>query len=355
MTRSQTSFELFTLGPSIEGSPRLLDRSTLVELKAREVQELERWLRDEPRLMGEPLKIVSSQLAGFDKTLDRLDLLAVDQNGRLVVVEIKRNETSSGQDLQALRYAAYVSTMTAEQVVEQYRAYEEHRRGTPFAADDASRELEEFIEDDEGLAAIDDEDVPPRILLVATGFPVGVTSTVLWLSRNSRLDITCVQVTPYEIEGEIVIASSVLIPLPQAAEFEVRLQEKRRRSASRKSISTPIDRELARAFIESVPEGRWTSYRDVAVASGSPHGAQAIGSWLSRSSEVPANVYRVLKKRGTISGGYLAGEGSTLPTTPHEARQRLEQEGIRFDERDRADPTQRWTGEGWLTREVVES
>jgi hypothetical protein len=89
-----------------------------------------------------------------------------------------------------------------------------------------------------------------------------VTNTALWLTRNFGLDITCVQLMPYEIGGEVVLTSSVLIPLPEAADYEVRVQEKRRRASARKRDSAPVDFEAAKAFIGSIPAGSWASYGD---------------------------------------------------------------------------------------------
>ena len=257
MPGARDSFQLFSLGSSVSGSPTRVEPVTFQALNAREVQEIERWLKHEPGVMAEPLKLVASRLAGFDKTLDRLDLLALDRNGKLVVIEIKRDDSSKSQDLQALRYAAYCSALTAEQVVGLYRTYERSERGRHLSAAEARKELEDFIRT-ESLDALDEDD-RPRMILVATGFQVGVTNTTLWLLRNSELDVTCVQVRPYEVNGEIVLASTVLIPLPEAEEYQSRLKEKQRKARSRRDGDT-IDFEVVRAFIASIPYGRWSSY-----------------------------------------------------------------------------------------------
>ena len=293
--------------------------------------------------MGEPLKIVASQLAGFDRTHDRVDLLALDENGKLVVVEIKRDDSSSSQDLQGLRYAAYCSALTAEQVVGLYRAYERAERTRELASNEARKELEDFIHT-ESLDALDEDDVP-RLILVATGFQVGVTNTALWLRRNSDLDITCVQVQPYEINGEIVLASTVLIPLPEAEEYQSRLKEKERKARHHREGAS-VDFEVVRAFIASIPRGRWSSYGDVAAAAGAPKGAQAVGTWLSRNErDVPPLVYRVLNRNGQVSAGWQATEPD-LPSTPADVQARLANEGVTFDG-DRARQDQRWTPEDW--------
>jgi alkylated DNA nucleotide flippase Atl1 len=308
------------------------------------VQDIERWLKQEPGVVGEDLLIVASQFSGFDKTKDRPDLLALDRAGKLVVIEIKRDDSGSGQDLQALRYAAYVSTFSAEQLVGLYRGYQVQEHGRTLTTGEALKELEDFITT-ESLGALD-EDEQPRVLLVASRFQVGVTNTALWMTRNFGLDITCVQLTPYTVNGEIVLASSILIPLPEAADFEVRLQEKRRKATSRRQGGT-IDFEIVRTFVASIPTGRWASYGDVAAAAGAPKGGQALGTWLSRNEQdVPPLVYRVLNRHGEVSAGWRASDPS-LPPTPADVQAKLANEGVEFDANNRASQDQRWTTDDW--------
>jgi alkylated DNA nucleotide flippase Atl1 len=343
---ARNSFQLFSIGSSVEGSPTLIDPASFLALRAKEVQDIERWLKQAPTVMGEDLKIVASQFSGFDKTRDRPDLLALDRAGKLVVVEIKRDDSGTGQDLQALRYAAYVSTFTADQVIGLYRAYESEEHDRNLTAAEARKELEDFVAT-ESLDDLD-EDEQPRIVLVAGRFQVGVTNTALWMTRNFGLDITCVQLTPYQLNGEIVLASSILIPLPEAADFEVRLQEKRRKATVRRQGDT-IDFDIVRAYIGSIPKGRWASYGDVAAAAGAPKGGQALGTWLSRNEkDVPPLVYRVLNRHGEVSSGWKAAE-SWLPPTPEAVQTKLADEGVTFDANGRASQDQRWTTDDWAS------
>jgi alkylated DNA nucleotide flippase Atl1 len=329
---------VFRLAGGIEGRPESIDAATFAEVGALELQHVEQWLKKEPSVLGEELLILASQLSGFDKTRDRPDLLALDTSGKLVVVEIKRDETGSAQDLQALRYAAYVSTLQADQVVELFRIYRREEHGESLQLEQARAQLEEFA-GGEPLEALD-EDEQPRMILVAPGFRAGVTNTALWLIRNFGLDITCVQLVPYSVDGSLLLTSTVLIPLPEAADYEVRLQQKRRR-ASEAREGKKLDFEAAREFIAGVPPGRWTTYGEVAVAAGSPRGAQAVGTWLLRTGGIP-NVWRVLNRHGEVSQ-YFTGTSPGVPPDQAAAIEQLRSEGIRFDASGRADPEQRWT------------
>jgi alkylated DNA nucleotide flippase Atl1 len=340
MPVQRTSFELFSLAGGVKGTPELLDPASFVALGALELQDIERWIRERPEIVGEELKIVSNQFAKFDGAKDRLDVLALDRAGRLVVIEIKRDTSGGYQDLQAIRYAAFASTFRAEQLVEAYVAYVAKTEGRVLDRDDARAELEAFIEG-ENLDVVD-EDEQPRMILVAAGFQPGVTSTVLWLRRAYRMDISCVQLVPYEVSGELVLGSSILIPLPESGDYEVKVAEKLQAAASKKGTSAPLNHEKAQAFIAAIPEGRWAAYIDVALAGDSPKGAMGVGSWLSNKGEDVLNVYRVLNALGEVSQGWK-GAGPDLPADPEGVRAMLEREGVVFDADGRANNGQRYT------------
>ena len=74
-------------------------------------------------MLGEDLLVVSTEFDRFTNSNDRLDILALDKSGNLVVIELKRDPTAGYADLQALRYAAMVSSMTIEVLIPYYRSY----------------------------------------------------------------------------------------------------------------------------------------------------------------------------------------------------------------------------------------
>jgi alkylated DNA nucleotide flippase Atl1 len=311
---------------------------------ALELQDIERWIREHPLVLGEDLKVVTHQFASFERSKDRLDVLAIDRTGRLVVIEVKRDTSGAYQDLQALRYAAFVSTFRADQLAEAHVEYVRRSEDREIDVKGARRELEAFIEG--GDLDVVDEDTQPRIMLVAAGFQPAVTSTVIWLARSYGMDITCVQLLPYEVGGELLLCSSILLPLPEAGDYEVRVAEKMRAATSRKATAAPLHHEQALAFIASVPKGHWTAYVDVATAGGSPNGAMGVGSWLSKAGDDIPSVYRILNRRGEVSEGWKTNN-SDLPRDPAGVRMLLADEGVCFTEDGRADQEQRWTVEDW--------
>jgi hypothetical protein len=202
------------------------------ELGLYERSDLQRLLREQPTALGEDLLIIAEEFGQWEESRRRIDLLALDRDAHLVVVEIKRTDDGGHMELQALRYAAMVSSMTFDEVAATYSRHRAlHGIGGELA--DARAELAEFL----GLGDDADEAVIStnvRIILVSADFGREITTAVLWLNRFEGMDIRCVRLVPYEIQGTVFLDIQQVIPLPEAADYQVRLRKKdvaRERSA----------------------------------------------------------------------------------------------------------------------------
>lgn len=183
-----------------------------------ERQDLQRILRDKPEILEDGLFVVAEEFSNWQGSGRSIDLLAFDQTGRLVVVELKRGETGEHMDLQAIRYAAMVSTMTQQQAIDAHQAYL-NKRGID---EDAEELINGHLENPDSQGFSTDQ---PRIVLVSEGFSPELTTCVLWLNRNG-LDVTCIRMQPYRNELELLVETSQVIPLPEAADYQVRFRER---------------------------------------------------------------------------------------------------------------------------------
>jgi len=158
--------------------------STLGVLERQDIQE---WAIEEPRLLGEDLLIISSEYAGFEQTRDRLDILALDDEGKLVVAELKRDTADRTTDLQALKYASYSATLTARDIQKEHRRFWSDRLNDPLTPEAVGDEFATFIgkHTDEEIPRSDDGwaefelDNQPRIVLAAGQFGIEITSPVM--------------------------------------------------------------------------------------------------------------------------------------------------------------------------------
>ena len=200
--------------------------STYVEtdLKSHNIlerQDIEKWVENYPDILGEELLIISTEYDKFDKTNERLDLLAIDKDGNLTVVELKRDDSGKNVELQAIKYAAYCSTLTLNDAIKLYNNYLSKNR-KPTSEDEAKKQIVDFIENDD-FEELSDK---PRIIIVSKEYRPEVTASVLWL-RKFGIDITCIKLTPYEFDDStIAFESTTLIPLPEAKDFIIESEKK---------------------------------------------------------------------------------------------------------------------------------
>jgi len=72
-----------------------LEKKTFTELNFSEREHLQEWIAKNPSSLGEELLIIQKEYAGFDKTNERLDLLALDKEGALVINENKLDDSGT--------------------------------------------------------------------------------------------------------------------------------------------------------------------------------------------------------------------------------------------------------------------
>lgn len=185
--------------------------------------DLQRLLRDDISPLGDDLLVVAEEYGNWEDARRRIDLLAIDRTGCLVVIELKRTDDGGHMDLQAIRYAAMVSSLDFADVAAAYAAHRAKQR--PSEEIDARAELEAFLDQAEGSdePAISSE---VRIVLVSADFGREITSTVLWLNGFEGMDIRCVRLVPYEIDSKVFLDIQQVLPLPEAADYQVRLRRK---------------------------------------------------------------------------------------------------------------------------------
>lgn len=197
-----------------------VEKRTFSDLRLRERENLQEWIAHAPEALGEDLLIIQKEFAGFDGTQERLDLLALDTSGRLVIIENKLDD--SGRDViwQALKYAAYCSTLQTTQIIDIFM-----RHIGESSREAAIERLSDF------LAEADSEDLAlnpsgsQRIILVAARFRREVTATALWL-LSKGVNIACFQVAPYQSGSELFLDVQQIIPTPETADYMIQLAEK---------------------------------------------------------------------------------------------------------------------------------
>lgn len=233
-----------------------LDGTRLSEQQLTERYDLQEWLVSHPEALGEELLIIQKEYNGFDGTGERLDLLALDTQGRLVLIENKRDDSGRDAVWQAIKYASYVAPFTAEDIENVFEQYLiKNKPEYPYLDDNeldadqvhntASILIKRFLKANDGEEIQLNPRNSQRIILVAGEFRKEVTNTALWLIER-EIDVKCVKVSPYMLNRQLLVDIKQIIPVPEASEYMVRLI---RKEAEVKMIIAK-DQEIAKKRIE---------------------------------------------------------------------------------------------------------
>lgn len=181
-----------------------LKKVTYAERGLKERADLQRLLKTNIKVVAPDVLVIAEEFSKWDDSKRRIDLLGLDRDAKLVVIELKRDEEGGHMELQAIRYAAMVSRMLFNDVVETFQAY--LNKSAPGT--DARSTIKDFLQIDPPRD--EDEVNDPRIVLVSADFAKELTTAVLWL-REWDIDIRCVRVKPYEDGDGIVLEVQHLV------------------------------------------------------------------------------------------------------------------------------------------------
>lgn len=188
-----------------------------------ERKNLQEWIAKNPRSLGEDLLIIQKEFSGFDDTNERLDLLALDKKGNLVVIENKLDDTGRDVVWQSLKYASYCSSLTSQGIEDIFGDYLK-KQGIK---DNAKQLLEDFFEEYEDFKEKLNTGNSQRIIMVAAEFRKEVTSTALWLI-NFGLRLQCFKVTPYKLGQKFLLDFAQIIPIKEAEDYIIKVASKNR-------------------------------------------------------------------------------------------------------------------------------
>ena len=202
---------LFRINPAKQTSQQVRE-AEFAALGLQERYDIQEWIAANPSILGDDLLIIAKEYDRFDWTKERLDLLAVGQDGNLVIIELKRDDTGADVHWQAIKYASYLSHATPAQIVGMLSDY------AGVSVEEAEEKLLRHLEAGD-LASLNRSQ---RIIIASHRFAREVTSAVLWL--NERMDgdiITCIQLTPYQDNDALYLQANTLIPVPGTEGYRI--------------------------------------------------------------------------------------------------------------------------------------
>ena len=208
--------QLFRINPDTRESESI----TEVEFAAlgfQERRDIQEWVASNPNILGQNLLIIGKEFSGFDRTNERLNLLAIEPDGTLVIIELKRDDTGSDAHWQAIKYASYFRHAQDDSIIRMLAAYKD------VSEEDAGSMLLKHLGDDDFSSLNHDQ----RIILASHRFAPEVTSAVLWLNGKVPDDnlITCVQLIP-NVDSKtdaLYVQANTIIPTPGMEDYIIRI------------------------------------------------------------------------------------------------------------------------------------
>ncbi len=190
-----------------ENKLEAIERTTFASQRLKERDDLQKMLKNQPEIVDPEILIVSEEFGDWEDSRRRIDLLGVHKDGSLIVVELKRTEDGGFMDLQSLRYAAMISTLTFEKLIPIYSRYLQANNRNEDATNNLLKHLEWNDPDEKSFAN------EVKIILISDEFSKELTTTVLWLN-DCGIDIRCIRALPYVNNGEVLIDVQTIIPIP---------------------------------------------------------------------------------------------------------------------------------------------
>ena len=140
---------------------------------------------------------------------DRLDILAIDPQGKAVIIELKRGALKDPVDTQALRYASYISKWRFDDFENQAKNFY-GKIGDP--AFNFNEMIEQFCANS-GIDEVPDLNTDQRLIIVGSEVRDKLGSVALWL-RDHNIDIKVIEVEVFKEADTILLQPQTIIPLP---------------------------------------------------------------------------------------------------------------------------------------------
>jgi hypothetical protein len=220
-----------------------ISNTSFQELKITERNHLQEWIANQSDVFDEELLIIQKEFDGFDDTKERLDLLALDKKGNLVIIENKLDDSGKDVVWQSLKYASYCSTLSKSNIAEIFQKY----LGKISPNEDAKKNICDFLDCEDFSEVVLNNGNSQRIIMVAAKFRKEVTSTILWLLKHG-LNVKCFKATPFSNDNTIYLSIEQVIPLPEAEELMIGIAEKEKEE---------FDTEISNATREILRKDFW--------------------------------------------------------------------------------------------------
>lgn len=173
--------------------------TTLAQNGRKEKDDLEKWLKTNPKILGNDILVFGEQVRTKSGPLD---YLGIDNNGNLVIVELKRDKLARDVLAQAIDYASDVANWDIEKLNEICLKFSDNS-------------LEDYITDYFDNVELDDLVInkAQRLLLVGFSIDEALGRMIEWLSSKYDVGINAIILNYVKTSsGNELLSRTVIIP-----------------------------------------------------------------------------------------------------------------------------------------------
>ncbi|MHC8508979.1 MAG: hypothetical protein ACYYKD_06195 [Rhodospirillales bacterium] len=164
---------------------------------------LEDWIFEDPSIMGLDVLIIGRQVTTYNQ--GRIDILAMERSGDLVIIELKRDRTPRDVVAQTLDYASWVADLNAKEIHD----IAQHKLGRP---------LEETYKERFDAPLPDNLNGDHSMIIVASEFDASSKRIVEYLAKHHGLKINSTFFAVFEKNEERFLAAEWLMDQQEVVE-----------------------------------------------------------------------------------------------------------------------------------------
>ena len=176
-----------------------LIETTMSETGRKETEDLEKWIKSNPSILGQDILIIGEQVSTRSGTMD---FLGIDKSGNLIIIELKRDRLPRVVLSQAIDYASDVASWDVDKISEICTKY-------------TGSGLEDYLNEKFDDIVLEDLIInkAQRILIVGFSIEESLQRMIEWLSNNYGVSINAVILKYIKTKsGDELIARTVIIP-----------------------------------------------------------------------------------------------------------------------------------------------
>ncbi|WP_367996075.1 hypothetical protein [Haloferax volcanii] len=178
--------------------------------KGLQEEDLREWIISAPKeILGEDYLLIGREVT-VKHIGDGIDLLAIDRDGNVVAIELKRGALKPEVDFQGLKYAAYISHWDYAKLRDQFNKFKTTTWGSGIYDEEETftEALDEFCNEDYTL------NQDQRIVFVGESVRERLDIVLRWLSDRT-IDITVIEFQLLEDGDRLYLDAEQTVPTPE--------------------------------------------------------------------------------------------------------------------------------------------